>query len=154
MCILPVWRGYNHYRNLKKLIFEDDDNKYVYRGGHKDNNNNNNNNNGMHGTTFVFYLFYPPHSITNLTVTDTAAVPAAHSIAYYHHTLLSRLQVSHISIYIGVLDAFAKLRKATLSFVKSVFPSALRNSAPTGYIFMKFDIWVFFENLSREFKFH
>jgi len=28
------------------------------------------------------------------------------------------------------------------------------NSAPTGRIFMKFDIEVFFENLSRKFKFH
>jgi len=27
-------------------------------------------------------------------------------------------------------------------------------SAPTGRIFMKFEIWVFFNNLSRKFKFH
>ena len=32
--------------------------------------------------------------------------------------------------------------------------SAWNNSAPTGRIFMKFDIWVFFETLSRKFKFH
>jgi len=31
----------------------------------------------------------------------------------------------------------------------SVCPSAWNNSAPTGRIFMKFDIWEFFENLSR-----
>ena len=36
----------------------------------------------------------------------------------------------------------------------SVCPSAWKNSAPTGRIFMKFDIWLFFENLSREFKVH
>ena len=35
-----------------------------------------------------------------------------------------------------------------------VRPSAWNNSAPTGRIFMKFYIWVFFENLSRNFKFH
>jgi hypothetical protein len=36
----------------------------------------------------------------------------------------------------------------------SVCPSAWNNSAPTGRIFMKFDIYVFFENLLRKFKFH
>ena len=39
-----------------------------------------------------------------------------------------------------------KLRKAR--------PSAWNNSAHTRQIFMKFHIWVFFENLSRKFKFH
>jgi hypothetical protein len=34
----------------------------------------------------------------------------------------------------------------------SVRLSAWNNSAPTGQIFMKFDIWVFFENMSRKFK--
>ena len=49
----------------------------------------------------------------------------------------------------------AKLRKADISFVMSVRPSARNNSAPTGRIFMKFDISVcFFGNLSRKFKFH
>jgi hypothetical protein len=43
---------------------------------------------------------------------------------------------------------------ATISFVMSVRPPAWNNSAPTGLIFMKFDIWALFENLSRKFKFH
>jgi len=38
-----------------------------------------------------------------------------------------------------LLSAFAKLRKATISFVMSDRPSAW-NSAPTRRIFMKFDI--------------
>ena len=40
------------------------------------------------------------------------------------------------------LGAFAKLQKATISFVlsTSVCPSAWNNSAPTGWIFMKFDV--------------
>jgi len=46
------------------------------------------------------------------------------------------------------------LRKATISFVMSVRLSARNSSVPTGRIFMKFDIWVFSENLSRKFKFH
>jgi hypothetical protein len=38
------------------------------------------------------------------------------------------------------LDAFAKLRKATISFVLSVRLFAWNNSTPTRRIFMKFDI--------------
>jgi hypothetical protein len=38
------------------------------------------------------------------------------------------------------LGEFAKLRKATISLVMSVHPSAWKNSANTGRIFMKFDI--------------
>jgi hypothetical protein len=52
------------------------------------------------------------------------------------------------------LDVFAKLRKACTSFAISVCLSAWNNSAPSGRIIMKFDIWVFFENMSRTFKFH
>ena len=49
----------------------------------------------------------------------------------------------------------AKLRKATINFVMSVFLSVRRNnSAPIGRIFMQFDISVFFETRSRKFKFH
>jgi hypothetical protein len=56
--------------------------------------------------------------------------------------------------YCEFLSAFAKLRKATISFVMSVRLSAWENSAPIGRIFMKFDIWGFFENMSRKFKHH
>jgi hypothetical protein len=55
------------------------------------------------------------------------------------------------------LGAFAKLREATVSFVmscRSDRPSARNNSAATGWIFMKFDIWVFSEDLSRKLNFH
>jgi len=52
------------------------------------------------------------------------------------------------------LGAFAKLRKAAISFAMSVRPSAWNNSAPAGRITMKFGIWVFFENLSTRVKFH
>jgi len=45
------------------------------------------------------------------------------------------------------------LRKATISFVMSVCPSARKNSATTGRIFVNFDTWEFFEYLSRKFKF-
>ena len=48
------------------------------------------------------------------------------------------------------LGSFVPLRKATVSFFMSVYPSFW---PPTGRIFVKFDILVFFENLSRKFKF-
>ena len=47
------------------------------------------------------------------------------------------------------LGVSAKLQKATISFVKSVCPSAWNNWTPTGRIFMKFDIQAFFEDLSE-----
>ena len=44
------------------------------------------------------------------------------------------------------------LRKAAVTVVVAVCPSVCNNSAPTGQIFMKFDIWVFFEYLLRKFR--
>jgi len=38
------------------------------------------------------------------------------------------------------LGVFTKLGKVTVSFIVSFHPSAWNNSAPTGWIFMKFDI--------------
>ena len=55
------------------------------------------------------------------------------------------------------LCAFAKLRKAYMCFVMHVLyvrPSKCNNLALTGSIFMKFDISVFFENVSRKPKFY
>jgi hypothetical protein len=55
-----------------------------------------------------------------------------------------------------ILGAFAKLRKATVSFVMfvclTVYPSAWKNPTLTGRILMKVDTWAFVENLSRKFK--
>ena len=51
-----------------------------------------------------------------------------------------------------LIGTFVKLRKATSSLVMSVRPSAWNYSAPTGRIFMKFDVGVCFEYLSRKFK--
>ena len=49
---------------------------------------------------------------------------------------------------------FAKLRTAPVSFVMSICLSAWNNSASTGRILKKIDIWIFLENLPRKFKFH
>ena len=56
--------------------------------------------------------------------------------------------------WIFLLGFCVKLRKASISFVMSVRPSAWSNSIPTGRIFIKFDTWVFFANLLNRFRFH
>jgi hypothetical protein len=58
--------------------------------------------------------------------------------------------VSYVCIFLTFcchlfLGAFAKLRKAAISFVMSVRPSVFSNSAPTERIFMKIYIWGFFK---------
>jgi len=50
------------------------------------------------------------------------------------------------------VDVFAKLLKATTSFVMSICPSTRINSVTTLRICMNFEIGVFFENLSRKSK--
>jgi hypothetical protein len=52
------------------------------------------------------------------------------------------------------LGAFAKLRRATITFFLSVRPSSWNNSAHTGRIYMKCNISVFFVSLLRNVKFH
>ena len=53
---------------------------------------------------------------------------------------------------------FANLRKATISVVIPVCSSVWNNSAPppppAGRIFMKFGIWIFFENMPSRFEFY
>jgi hypothetical protein len=52
----------------------------------------------------------------------------------------------------SVLGVLAKLQKVSINFVMLLCLSAWNNSVPTGWLFMKFDIRVFFENLLRKFK--
>ena len=54
-------------------------------------------------------------------------------------------QLSYLkSFFPSISGAFAKLRKASICFVMYVRPPV-----PTGWIFMKFDILVFFVKLSK-----
>ena len=55
----------------------------------------------------------------------------------------------------ALLGALAKLRKATISFVMyDCLSSRMKQLGITGQIFVKFDIWVLFENVSRKYEFH
>jgi len=58
-----------------------------------------------------------------------------------------------ITFSLSFLGTFAQLRNATISFVMSVLLSAWNNSVPTGWIFMKSDVSVFFQNLLKKFNF-
>jgi len=59
------------------------------------------------------------------------------------------------SVEIGFIGAFAKLRRATMSFVVCVYLSIHMEQVGFHWaIFMKLGIFLYFENLSREFKFH
>ena len=91
-------------------------------------------------------------SIRICTYSQTVSILCHRRRQYEHKTC--RNKTASLNMCSGFLGAFAKLRKATISFVMSVRPSAWNDSAPTGRIFMKFDIWGFFENLSWKFKFH
>ena len=51
------------------------------------------------------------------------------------------------------LDAIAKLRNASISFVVSVCPSVWNNSASTGRNWIKFASWIFFESMQRKIEF-
>jgi len=52
------------------------------------------------------------------------------------------------------IGAFVKSRKATISFVMSVCPSVhMEQHAPTGRVFIKCNIRVFFEACLRELNF-
>jgi hypothetical protein len=63
------------------------------------------------------------------------------------------LYLSHFTmIIVSSLSAFENCEKG-LSFVVSVHVSTWNYSAPTGWFFMKFYIWVFLKKLSRKFKF-
>ena len=69
--------------------------------------------------------------------------------------LCSRSHMDVVPHSLTFLGMFTKLQKwlSNLSCL-SVHSSARNNSTTTGCIFTKFDIQVFFENLSRKFKFH
>jgi len=76
---------------------------------------------------------------------------------YYH--ISYGLQTIKASILQGPMSSFYARSQSCekwllASSCLSVRPSAWNNSAPTRRIFMKFNIWVFFENLSRKFQFH
>ena len=78
----------------------------------------------------------------------------SHSPTYCNYTFWGEEWILPSPFFVRCfLGAFLKFRKVSVSFVLSVQPSAWNSSALTERIFMKFSIWIFFQNLSRKFKF-
>jgi len=73
------------------------------------------------------------------------------SIPLVQYTLTAWVGTDRLLSFLG---AFAILRKATVSFVMSLRLIARNASALIEQIFMKFNFWEIFDNLSRKFKFH
>jgi len=73
-----------------------------------------------------------PHSKHSVSIVGTNQL-----ILYREITTVCSKTLNLCGQNVEFLDAFAKLRKATVSFVMSVCPSAWNNPAPTGRIFRK-----------------
>jgi len=108
---------------------------------------------------FLFFLLGPKFSSKFLNMMIyISTLQLQHMCPFCFHCLFLYVPPS---LRVTFLRAFAKLRKATISFVRYVRPSiylsvclsAWNNSAPTGRIFMKFYMWAFFESLQRKFNF-
>jgi len=69
--------------------------------------------------------------------------------------MLLTVMTAYRKVTAWFLSAFSKLRKATIlaSCCLSVCPSAWNNSTPTGRIFVKFDIWLFFLKCVEKIRF-
>jgi hypothetical protein len=92
------------------------------------------------------------HTFPTWTVTDCREVGLVGTHYFYVEGM--ELELGPSTDVTAYWCARGKLRKATISFVMSVLPSACNNLSPTRRTFLKFDIWVFFENLCRKFKFY
>jgi hypothetical protein len=91
-----------------------------------------------------YYSMFHSNELTKYTLLQLSYEECSQVTDYFPSRMLKR-------------DASAELRKIDYllrHFCLSVHPSAWKNWAPTGRIFMKCDIWVFFENLSRKFNHH
>ena len=111
---------------------------------------------------FIFCCVWQMHDVINWrlvkVIINTMMSLADDTYIYiyitYLHAYVHTLRTLH-TYALSFLHAFAHLRRATISFVKSVSvcPSARNNSASTENILTKFGTWVSFGNMSRIFKF-
>jgi hypothetical protein len=76
-----------------------------------------------------------------------------HKLSTWKHTRTQNYDLINFPI-LSVFVIFRKYLYQLRHVYLSVRPSAWNNSTPTGRIFVKFDICLFFEYLSRKFKFH
>ena len=104
------------------------------------------------------------HSMTWYHISDACRHPMHRCDTDYGckicHSFLSLSDIQHtFTIILTVSKELSqnckKKKNATISFFfMSVCPSACNKPAPTRRISIKFDVWIFFETLSRKIKFH
>jgi len=99
-------------------------------------------------TGHMTVLWFLPTRPVRLNTNEWMINSNAHSNRQFLATAVIHCLPLPSLLFVG---AFAKLRKATISFVMSVGLCAWNSSAPTGRIFMKTDTWV---NLSIKSKLH
>jgi hypothetical protein len=91
-------------------------------------------------------LYYLAHIYVSLQLSlcisiSTSKLRFSLPVSFTFLTMLPKSYSNLGSVFFNrFLGAFAKLPKATISFVTSVRLSAWNNSAPIGQIFIKFDI--------------
>jgi hypothetical protein len=84
--------------------------------------------------------------ILALAVSDDENLEVLKGVALRgHETVMRNELLLVLKGWAGILDAFAKLRQSSISFVTSVRLSRRNNSAPTGQFLMKFDVRVYLE---------
>ena len=79
------------------------------------------------------------------TITRQTTIQDVPTTSWKHRNPLPNPLHTHTHTLQVLLLVFRPVRKIAKS-VMSVRSSVWSNSAPTGWIFMKFDIWIFFEN--------
>jgi hypothetical protein len=103
---------------------------------HKRDNDYNNNNNNL-------AIMDLGHLLTRFGLTHPQISPMISSGSFC--LLVCSIVIHRIHKNPPLLGAFAKLQKATISFVVSVCPSAWNNSASITRILIKFDVSVYLE---------
>jgi len=102
---------------------------------------------------WIVILHTRPHHFDKKENNDLCASPASRS-GYFQHKPGPKPMDLKSFLFFPFPDANEILRKATVSFVMSVRLSPQTNSASTGRIFVKIDVWVVLSNPPRKFKFH
>ena len=91
-----------------------------------------------------------PFGVFNTVLAISSSGYYARARARAHTHTRSSVVNSPLSRIICVfLAVFVKLKKTTMIFVMCVRLSAWINSTSTGRIFVKFGIWIFFENIEK-----
>ena len=113
----------------------------------------------MHVVSFCNSLwFYLKWKLCSL-VTGCSDSPmwAVHGRTLAAVMLMNDIWLLHLLGASVIFRHVCKIAQMTIGFIVSVHPSihqsVWNNSAPTGWIFIKFYIWGFFKNLSRTLKF-